>query len=316
MTGPASALEEVTWQVQSMGGVLNVTILTDGDQRPAATVAARRAAQRVESWAARLTRFTSTSDLSALNAAKDRNVQVRPTLAAVLGWAQLAGRRSAGVVDAALLDARLVAETGSPEAASQFDSAEWGIVPAGRLSKVERPTGLRFDLDGVAKGWIADRATELLVDWPSASVDADGDVCLRLGAGQEWLIDVSNPLADATQPDQAPLATLRLRGGDTWSATYGVATSGTSIHRWRRADGREAHHLIDPRTHRSAETDVVQATVVAPTAREAEMIAKSAVILGSAAALSFLSQSAMQTAILLLESGDVVATPGVEKWLA
>ena len=38
--------------------------------------------------------------------------------------------------------------------------------------------------------------------------------------------------------------------------------------------------------------------------------------LGSAAALTFISRSAMHTAILLLESGDVLATPGVEKWLA
>ena len=50
-----------------------------------------------------------------------------------------------------------------------------------------------------------------------------------------------------------------------------MATSGTSIHRWQLADGRMTHHLIDPRTRRPADTDVLQATVVAPTARVATL---------------------------------------------
>jgi FAD:protein FMN transferase len=95
-----------------------------------------------------------------------------------------------------------------------------------------------------------------------------------------------------------------------------VATSGTSVHRWQLADGRATHHLIDRRTGRSAATDVVQATVVAPTAREAEMLAKSAVILGARGAYPFLTRSSAFAAILLLECGDLVATPGTEKWLA
>ena len=91
--------------------------------------------------------------------------------------------------------------------------------------------------------------------------------------------------ADA-DADALPLATLRLVGGDGWTRSFGAATSGTSVHRWQLADGRANHHLIDRRTGRPADTDVVQATVVAPTAREAEMIAKTAVILGCAARVS------------------------------
>jgi thiamine biosynthesis lipoprotein len=112
------------------------------------------------------------------------------------------------------------------------------------------------------------------------------------------------------------LTTLRLRGGTVWNASYGVATSGTSIHRWRHGDGRSTHHLIYPRTSQPAATDVIQATVVAPSAREAEMIAKSAVILGSREALGFMVRSAALAAILLLESGELACLPGTEAWLA
>ncbi len=179
---------------------------------------------------------------------------------------------------------------------------------------VERSEGFRFDLDGVAKGWIADRAADLLRGWPGVAVNADGDVAFHADDGVEWFVEVSDPrLADDAGQ---PLATLRLAGGDGWSRGHGVATSGTSVHRWQLADGRTTHHLIDRRTGVSAQTDVVQATVVAPTAREAEMLAKSAVILGSRAAYGFLSGSAALAAILLLQNDDLIATPGTEQWLA
>ncbi|HQU01555.1 MAG TPA: FAD:protein FMN transferase, partial [Acetobacteraceae bacterium] len=61
------------------------------------------------------------------------------------------------------------------------------------------------------------------------------------------------------------LAILTL-AADRGPRSWGVATSGTSVHRWPTAFG-ETHHLIDPRTRRPASTDVVQATVVAGSAR-------------------------------------------------
>ena len=44
------------------------------------------------------------------------------------------------------------------------------------------------DLDGVAKGWLADRAVALLRGYPAAIVDADGDVAAQLAEGERWVI--------------------------------------------------------------------------------------------------------------------------------
>ncbi|HUP83793.1 MAG TPA: FAD:protein FMN transferase, partial [Candidatus Limnocylindria bacterium] len=137
-------------------------------------------------------------------------------------------------------------------------------------------------------------------------------IAVTADAGVEWQVNVADPRS----PTAAPLATLRLTGGETWSRSYGVATSGTSVHRWQLDDGRQTHHLIDPRTGRPAETDIVQATVIAPSAREAEVIAKTAVILGSESALEYLDRSAAQACLLLLEDGSVACLPGIEAWLA
>ena len=100
-----------------------------------------------------------------------------------------------------------------------------------------------------------------------------------------------------------------------WLDTFGLATSGTSVHRWT-VDGRRSHHLIDPRTGRPALTDLVQATILAGSAREAEAIAKTAVIVGSEAALERLDRAGIHAAILLTERGDVLVTPSTLGWLA
>ncbi len=139
-----------------------------------------------------------------------------------------------------------------------------------------RRAAFRFDLDGVAKGWIADRALALLRGHPAALVDADGDIAVRPGGGVAWDIAVADPRPGA----DGDLALLRLDDRAA-GATLGIATSGTSVHRWpAAAGGPPRHHLLDPLTRRPAVTDVVQATVIAGSAREAEVLAKAAVIAG------------------------------------
>ena len=301
-----------TWSAPSMGGQLSIAISAENERSDEALADAARCGSRVNAWATRLTRFSDGSELSRLNASPSPEVQVGPTLRAVLDWARTSGERTNGIVDAALLDARLGAESGTTSA--RRDSV-WRIDARGRVGIVARQPGVKLDLDGFAKGWLADRAADLLSVWPGVAVDADGDIAIRADVDVEWLIDVADPRSDAG-PGAAPLATLKISGGSGWTRCYGVATSGTSVHRWHHADGREMHHLIDPRTGRSAATDIIQATVVAPTAREAEVIAKTAVILGSHEALRYLSRSAAHTSLLLLESGDLACLPGVDRWLA
>ena len=58
-----------------------------------------------------------------------------------------------------------------------------------------------------------------------------------------------------------------------------VATSAGNRRRWR-AGGAIAHHPIDPRTGRPANAGVRQATALAPTAEEADVLAKVVFLLG------------------------------------
>jgi thiamine biosynthesis lipoprotein len=136
---------------------------------------------------------------------------------------------------------------------------------------VSRPPGLRIDSGGVAKGLFADMIAERLDHHESYAVDCSGD--LRLGGTdhEDRRVDVANPFDGST-----------LHAFDV--ARAGIATSGIGRRSWLDANARPAHHLLDPSTGRPAFTGVVQATAIAPTALEAELRAKAAVLSGPEAA--------------------------------
>jgi len=313
----------VSRSVALMGGRVGVHIRPVVDSDPSVVAAeADSVLRKISAWADRLTRFTTTSELSRLNQDPGAAVPVGPTLAAVLDWGRYAEGLTDGIVDIGLLDARLEAERASADdehaglagTGASLASRSWSLDRRARGAIVRRPVGLRFDLDGIGKGWLADRALDRLDRHPAAVVDADGDVAIRLDPGEAWFFGVADPRLAAHD-----LAILRLTGRSGGSRRdddrFGLATSGTSIHRWER-DGGPTHHLIDPRTGRPADTDLVQATVLAGTAREAEALAKAAVILGLEAGYGLLDRVGVHGAILLTDREELVIHPSTDRWLA
>ncbi len=292
-------------------GMRSAAFDTAGD-RAAAEIEASRIVDKIEAWAARLTRFDDGSELSRLNADPREAVPVGPTLAAVLDWARAAEVATDGLVDVTLLDARLAAEAGSP--AGLPAHRRWSVERTARGTLVRRPPGVRFDLDGVAKGWLVDRALELARGEVSALVDADGDIALRLAPGATCSIGVADPRGRSGAADAPRLVTIAVPAA-AHATRYGIATSGTSVHRWRTATG-PTHHLIDPRSARPAVTDLAQATVVAGSARHAEALAKAVVILGREAGLALLGRTAAVGAVLVTERGAVLASGALAEWLA
>jgi FAD:protein FMN transferase len=128
-------------------------------------------------------------------------------------------------------------------------------------------TGTGIDLGGLAKGWMADRLVERLGD--NALANIGGDLAAR-GAGpigEGWPIGF---------------------GGEVVAVhDAAAATSAT----WRRRWG-SVHHLIDPRTGRPAETDLGQVQVLAGNGVDAEVLAKTALLLGSRLAPELLAAHA------------------------
>lgn len=298
-------------ETSAMGGRLMLHVVHAPGAEAAARAALAGTAARVNRWADRLTRFTDTSDLASLNLDPARmETRVRPTLAAVLAWAERAADTSEGRLDITLLDQRLAAQFPDTVRSPDLGSHPWWLERGVRGGVVHRGSRFRFDLDGVAKGWIADRALDQLARFPAALVDADGDIAMRLAPGLVWHVGIADPRPDRDEDCAVLRFDDRSPGG-----RVAIATSGTSVHRWEDASGVVRHHLLDPVTREPARTDVLQATVIAGTAREAEVLAKSAVIAGVDEGLDLLERSTARGAVLLLTSGDVIALPRTMEWL-
>ena len=296
-----------------MGGRVAVAIRDDDEVPGRLEHAAGMVLDRLEAWAARLTRFDPASELCRLNDDERPSVRIGPTLAELLDWARMAEGMTDGLVDVAMLDARLAAEVG--EAPSLRDGAaigarrRWSLTRLRRGAIVHREPGVRFDLDGIAKGWLADRALAISPG-RSAMVDGDGDIAIRLAPGDSWSFGIADPIVAGGQ-----IAAVTVAAPMGWEAGWGIATSGTSVHRWTHAFG-VTHHLIDPRTRRPALTDVVQATVLADTARAAEALAKIAVVAGSEHAFDRLDRPDVHGLLLVTDRGELRASREMTRWLA
>ena len=213
----------------------------------------------VRSIAARITRFDESSELSRLNAAAAW-VDISSELEQLLRASLLAFEMSGGLVNVAVLPSMLAIGytrplTQGPTAAHLDQAHTAPFLP--EVLKVARgrarlAPNVRIDLGGIAKGWMADRLAERLGD--HVLVNLGGDLYAR----GEW------PVAIACK-------TYLLRN-------LGAATSSTRKRRWG-----DLHHLIDPRTGLPATTRVEEVSVVAETALDAEVLAKTVLISGGAA---------------------------------
>jgi len=268
------------------------SILVSGET-PAARADVERARRRLLAWHERFTRFRAGSELSLLNSDPRDEVSVTPDMAALIAAILAAAERTGGLVDGTL--AHEVAAAGyrdtpgpplplplalrlAPRRAPARPRADggWRHVSLDRIAgTVRRPPGLAFDSGGLGKGLFADLLAEDLAAHRSFAVSAAGDVRLGGTAGTARPVHVASPFTGAT------IHTYALAGG-------GVATSGIGRRSWLGQDGRPAHHLLDPSTGRPAYTGVVQASALAPTALEAEVLAKAAVLGGPEAARSWL----------------------------
>lgn len=151
--------------------------------------------------------------------------------------------------------------------------------------------GMELDLGGIAKGCALDLVATLLSGPPvvGALVDLGGNL-YALGAppGETgWTIGLREP-----SPSAEVLATVAVR--DRF-----VSTSSNSENFFVEA-GRSYGHLMDPRTGRPADTDVLSATVFAAQGAGSDALSTALFVAGSARAASILERHPGVEAVLLV----------------
>jgi thiamine biosynthesis lipoprotein len=306
MSAPASTSER-SLVFPSCGG--RAAVIAQGGHDPDRSVAHVR--HMLESWERRLTRFDPRSELSMLNARRATRLRVSDLMCSFVAAAVDAAARTNGLVDPTLLgDVEAAGYRAGPprplplpiimrlapprRPAQPHPLARWSHIEVDRgLRLVERPRGVELDSGGIAKGLFADLAAESLAGFESFAVDCCGDLRIGGRSGRPRRVRVDDPFGRGT------LHELRIADG-------AIATSGISARSWIGPDGRAAHHLIDPSTGRPAFTGIVQATAVAPTAVEAEALAKAALLEGPARAERWLPHGG----VLVFDDGSHAVVAG------
>ncbi len=226
-----------------------------------------------------MSRFRELSDLMRLNrmAGTGRPARIPRRLERALIAADRARRVTDGRFDPRVL--RDLDRLGYPGAPLDPTETAGAAIPVGdriaaRLRAGQWTVDRPIDLGGIGKGlalrWAAAHLDRLGVE--RFLLEAGGDLVAH-GPGPDhgpWLIGVEDP---AGGPDA--LAAIAVEHG-------AVATSSVRLRSWVR-DGRNVHHLLDPRTGEPAEGGLRAVTVQGPDPAWAEVWSKTLFIGGRAA---------------------------------
>ncbi|HEX5157137.1 MAG TPA: FAD:protein FMN transferase [Ktedonobacterales bacterium] len=256
---------------------------------------------------ARLSRFRPESELSRLNATAGEWFAASDVLYECAALALESAECSGGLFDPTMLRqlCALGYDRDFAAIAHREVSPAYGLhAPANRAAwraialnprrrRIRLPAGVQLDFGGIAKGWAADVAlARYCAAFPGALINVGGDLRAHGGPqpGELWSVGIRDPRLELSGIDDPTthLATARLSRG-------AMATSG-AVRRWWLRDGQRQHHLLDPRTGQpiplwtasSDEPDslIATATAFAPTAAQAEVAAKVALLRGYPSALA------------------------------
>ncbi len=309
---PVSALASlkpatVHTQTRLMMGTF-VTISAMHESQSLAEEALGKAFERMASLEAELSRHSS-SALQELNR-QGKLFSAPQSLVHVVERAQRIHSMTSGAFDmtvAPLLDVYRKAQ--NPQGSMQLDAGE--VRAARELMQAQEVyvsadhvrlgrAGMALTLDGIAKGYIADMASEVLskAGVHHHLVNAGGDIRVSGQKSEQgaWRVAVENPARNGQV-----LTSLNLRGA--------IATSG-NYEMFYDAD-KKHHHLIDPKQAQSAQYSV-SVTVTAPTTLEADALATALSAMPAKAAVQLI-ESLPERECLIVNGKQILTSRGFGK---
>ena len=303
LLGPAGAGaddEFVFFHEEVMGTALELRVRADGPD--AARWAESRVLGEIDRLSAILDGWDSTSELSRWASSPEGPVSVSPELFEVLRLADSWRAATRGAFDPRAAElGRIWGESArlgrTPTAEELLEGrartrrSAWRLDPG--AGTAERSAGGPISLDGIAKGYIVERACAEALD-PERGVlglllNVGGD--LRAVGEGFGTVGLAPPKGDSEAAE--PFAFLEVQDRS-------VATSGGAHRGWEIA-GRRYSHIIDPRTGRSA-GHVASATVVAPGGADADALATALNVLPIAEGLELVNT--LPGVECLIVSGD------------
>ena len=165
--------------------------------------------------------------------------------------------------------------------------------------------GSEIDLGAIAKGYIADKASEFLRDKgvTSAIVNLGGNnIVIGRNGERAFRIGI-----------QKPTATTGEFSGVVNLEDMSIVTSG-AYQRFFVKDGVTYHHILDPETGYPAESDIASVSIICETSADADALSTSCFILGVEKAVELMDSLDYACAVIITTGGEIILTEGADMY--
>ena len=169
----------------------------------------------------------------------------------------------------------------------------------GENNTVTLPAGMQIDLGGIAKGYIADKAAELVREKATAAIINLGGNVYTVGQkpdGSKFSVAITDPLKPST-------ARSVIYTGDCTVVTSGTYERGFNF------GGVRYHHILDPKTGWPSQSDLVSASFVMDSSMTADALATACIVIGSEKSLALAKELGLD-AIFITADGEILTTEG------
>jgi thiamine biosynthesis lipoprotein len=168
----------------------------------------------------------------------------------------------------------------------------------GRAVTFKKP-GMGITLDGIAKGYIVDKASELLVahNIRNHLINAGGDI-RTMGARADkkpWTVAIQDPLKRRNYPD-----IIHMNNG-------AIATSGNYEIYFDKE--KMFHHIVDPRTGISPRMST-SVSVIAPTTMDADALATGVFVMNPVNGTEFINSLGQCESLVVARNGTLLKSRG------
>ena len=145
----------------------------------------------------------------------------------------------------------------------------------GRLIKSD--PRVQLDFNSIAKGYTVDLIAQTIETFGITDymVEVGGEVrCQgKNSRGTDWRVGIDSPFDSNNDPGESMQVVLQISG-------VGLATSGNYRRYYIDEQGRKIAHTINPKTGESAISNLLSATIIAPTSAEADALGTMCMSLG------------------------------------
>jgi len=295
-------------QHKALGTTVFITLVTENNEEKADKIL-RQIINKIDDFDNQFSRFKETSELTKFNSYPGQKTKVSEDFLDLIKVSQKLGLATKGIFNPLVLpslqksgymgswtkDVKKATKNTDYSNREDADVADielgedWAMIPVNSA----------IDFGGIGKGYLLDKLRLDLdrKDTVGYWISLGGDIiCSGYDIdNQDWSVNI----ASATDETKS-VGTVKNSKGKVLA----IATSGTTKRRGT-LNGREWHHIIDPRTGRPAESDILTCTVTASSGVKADIYAKCILIEGSALSHKYIEDGLVKSICLQLSDGSI-----------